>query len=260
MSEIPPQNHGAMFDFSLTSDDKSWLSSQYPTLGLEETADSVVVSGKLKFEMVYDADKDSFTISPKNYKGKSVLIKDEYEVKIVLPKSGSNDLPKVFETASRITEVAKNKSLPKYDLHFNFDDSACLYVAGKETEYFPEGFDFKIFINHLVIPFFYAQSYFQKFEKWPWGEYSHGMLGLFEWYNEREDHSQADVDQMLNRLKLSGEWGSIAQRFKGGSWVKGHSLCLCGSGNKIRKCHNSALMGMWKLGKDVKMYGTTSSI
>lgn len=260
MSEVPLQNHGAMFDFSLTPDDRAWLSKEHPTLYFRETADSVLFSGTLKFEMVYEVDKDRFMVFPKDYKGSGVLINDEYEIKIALPKSGSNELPKVYETASRITEVAKHKSLLKYDLHFNFDDSACLYVAGTEKEYFPEGFDFKTFINHLVIPFFYAQTHFQKFGKWPWGEYSHGMLGMFEWYNEQQNHSQSDASQMLDRLEQSGEWGSISQKFKGKNWVKGHARCMCGSGNKIRKCHNTALMGMWKLSKDIKRYNLTLNI
>lgn len=260
MSEVPPQNRGAMFDFSLTSNDKAWLTKEHPTLNLQEIADSVVIFGILKFEMVYEADNDSFTIFPKNYKGSGVLIKDEYEIKIVLPKFGSNDLPKVYETASRITKVAKNKSLPRYDLHFSFDDSACLYVAGKEKEYFPQGFDLRTFINQLVIPFFYAQTYFEKFDKWPWGEYSHGMLGMFEWYNEQQNLSQSDVGQMLDRLRQSGVWRSIYQRFKGKNWVKGHTPCMCGSGTKIRNCHNAALIGMWKFGADMQKNGLNSDI
>ncbi|MFH1601641.1 MAG: hypothetical protein ABIB61_01655 [Candidatus Shapirobacteria bacterium] len=244
-----------MFNLKLTPEDKGWLSGEHPLLKIEENPSSVVISGGLEFEMIYEPVENHFLVfPPKNYKGKGVLIEDRYGIKIVVPKSISSDLPKVYAEGSRLIEVAKQKSLPIYDLHFSFDGSACLYVVGKEKEYFPNGFDFKIFINQLVIPFFYAQTYFQKFGKWPWGEYAHGIVGIFEWYNEQKIPNKSDVEQMLKRLRQSGEWGSIAERFDKGNWIKGHSRCLCGSGEKIRNCHKAALKGMWKFGKDLKKY------
>lgn len=255
MSEVPHPSHGAMFNFKLTSDDRKWLSSEHPSLKVEEDLESVVIVGELAFEMVYVPDKNKFIVfPPKNYSGRGTLIKDKYDIRIVVPKINSPDLPKVYATGPRITEVAKRKSLPTYDLHFNFDGSACLYVAGKEKEYFPDDFDFKIFMNQLIIPFFYAQSYFQKFDEWPWGEYAHGIMGIFEWYSEQDNPSKSDVEQTLVRIKNSGEWSSISGKFNKGNWVKGHSRCLCGSGEKIRTCHPTALGGLWKFGRDLRKY------
>lgn len=254
MSEVPHLNHGAMFNLRLTSDDRKWLSKEHPTLKVEENPESVIISGGLIFEMVYEPDSDKFFVFPKNYSGKGVLIRDQYDIRIIVSKTSSPDLPKVYAIGSRIAEVAKQKSLPTYDLHFNFDGSACLYVAGKEKEYFPDDFDFKIFMNQLVIPFFYAQSYFQKFNEWPWGEYAHGIMGMFEWYSEQEKPSKSDVEQTLVRVKKSGEWSSISGKFYKGNWFKGHSRCLCGSNKKIRICHPVALEGLWKFGRDLKKY------
>jgi len=262
MSEAPHPNHGAMFNLKITPDDKKWLSREHSSLSVKESSDSVVISGRLEFEMIYEPDKKQFLVfPPKNHKSKGGLIQDRYDIKIVVPKSTSSELPKVYATGTRLSEVAKQRSLPIYDLHFSFDGSACLYVAGKEREYFPNDFDFKIFMNQLVIPFFYAQTHFQKFGKWPWGEYAHGILGMFEWYNEQGNPSKSDVEQMLERLKQSGEWGFIAGRFNRENWVKGHSRCLCESGKKMRSCHHTALEGMWKFDRGLKkhnLYQTAS--
>jgi len=260
MSEVPHPNHGAMFNLELSSDDRKWLSKEHSSLKVEENLGSIVVLGSLTFEMVYEPDDDKFFVFPRDYKGKGVLIKDQYDIRILIPKTSAPDLPKVYAIGSRITDVAKQKSLPTYDLHFNFDGSACLYVVGKEKEYFPNDFDFKIFMNQLVIPFFYAQSYFQKFGEWPWGEYAHGISGMFEWYNEQENPTESNVKQMLERLKIADDWKLISGKFKGKNWVKGHSDCLCGSGKKMRNCHNIALRGMWKFGNDVKKHNLDQNI
>ena len=252
------QNHGAMFNLKFSSDDRKWLSKEHPSLKVEENIESTTVSGRLNFEMTYEPDSGKFLVFPKSHKGKGVLIKDQYKIRIVVPKTTTPDLPKVYAIGSRITKVAKQKSLPTYDLHFNFDDSACLYVAGKENEYFPNNFDFRIFINQLVIPYFYAQSYFQKFDEWPWGEYAHGILGMFEWYNEQKNPTESNIKQMLERLKMADDWKTISGMFKEGNWVKGHTSCLCRSGNKIRDCHNAALSGMWKFGEDLRKMGFDS--
>ncbi len=261
MLVVLPPNHGAMFNLKFTSDDRQWLSREHPLLKVEENADSTVILGKLEFSMFYDPDNGQFVVFPqKDQKGNGVLINDKYDVKIVLPRLPSPDLPKVYAEGQRLTDVARKKSLPIYDLHFSFDGSACLYVAGKEREYFPNDFDFKIFMNQLVIPFFYAQSYFQKFNEWPWGEYAHGILGMFEWYNEQTNPSKSDVKQELDRLKQSDDWNLIARYFGKDNWFKGHNRCLCGSGQRIRNCHKPALEGMWKFGKDLNKYDISPNV
>lgn len=260
MLEVHPPSLGAMFDLTFTPEDKEWLFHEHPSLKISDVSGVTVLSGKLKFDMIYEDKGNNFIVFPKKYKGDGVHIKDEYEIKIILKSSNISELPQVFETASRISGFAKKCNLPLYDFHVNGDQSVCLCVAGKEREYFPNGFDFKLFINQLVIPFFYAQTYYQKFNKWPWGEYAHGILGIFEWYNEKNEVEKEELEKILDRIRLSSEWKSLASKFRGKNWVKGHTTCLCGKGERIRKCHPNALAGMWKLNDDLEKFGLKNKI
>ncbi|EKD52682.1 MAG: hypothetical protein ACD_61C00274G0001 [uncultured bacterium] len=247
-------NHGVMFNLVLTPEDKSWLTKEHPSLNVGGESDEIVISGSLKFDMVYERDSNRFIVSPVSYRGDGYRIKDQYEVKILLQPSNISELPQVFETASRITSFAKECNLPLYDFHVNGDGSVCLCVAGRDQEYFLNGFEFKLFVNQLVIPFFYAQTYYQKYRKWPWGEYAHGILGLFERYNEKPAVTKGEFEKILNRIQLVSGWAILAPKFRGENWIKGHTICLCGKNEKIRKCHSNALAGMRKLKNDLLKY------
>ena len=254
MLEVLPPSLGAMFDLTFTPEDKEWLSHEHPSLKISDVSGVTVLSGKLKFDMVYEDKGNSFIVFPKKYEGDGIHIKDEYEIKVLFQKGGVSELPQVFETGSRIKNLAENKKLPLSDFHVNNDESVCLYVAGKEIKYFPTGFRTQIFFNQLVIPFFYAQTYFHQYNRWPWGEYGHGILGIFEWYNENKNVDTADVEKMLTILSQASDWQLIKSKFKGKDWVKGHTICFCGKNTKIRNCHPQALAGMWRFKNDLEKF------
>lgn len=249
-----------MFDLTLTPEDKKWLTLEHPSLKISNISGVTVLSGTLKFDMVYEVKEGRFIIFPKKYKGVGVRIKDEYEVRILFQKSETSELPQVFETGSRIKNAAKSKGIPLYDLHTNGNGSVCLCVASKEKGYFPEGFKNQIFFNQLLTPFFYAQTYFYQHDEWPWGEYSHGILGIFESYNEKQSIVSTDVEEMLNIFESASEWQLIRTKFKGNNWVKGHTICFCGRNTKIRKCHPQALAGMWRLKSDLEKFGLKDKV
>ncbi|MDQ3098279.1 MAG: hypothetical protein M3Q44_00850 [bacterium] len=254
MSEDHPPNPGAMLDLIFTPENRDWLNREHPSLKVGDDGGIVKLTGKLRFDMVFDKETDQFIIFPKKYLGKGIRIQDEYEVEILLLKSRVSDLPQVFETDSRIRTLAEDKKLPLADFHLNGDGSVCLCVAGKEREYFPDGFDIQIFFNQLVVPFFYAQTYVQKFGAWPWGEYGHGVLGIFEWYNEKQSLTKSEVEQMIQTFKSAPDWPLIVTKFKGSYKIKGHMDCICGKNMKIRKCHPLAFEGMWKFKNDLTKF------
>lgn len=260
MLEVYPPNLGAMFDLTLTPEDKKWLSDEHPSLKISDTSGVTKLSGKLKFDMVYEDKEGQFVIFPKKYSGSGVRIKDEYEIEILFCKGGVSELPQVFETGSRIANLARDKRLPLSDFHVNGDGSVCLCVVSKEKEYFPVGFKTRVFFNQLVIPFFYTQTYFHKYGSWPWGEYGHGILGIFEWYNEKKSVDRSDTEEMLHTFKLAPEWNLISAKFKGRDQIKGHMICFCGKNMKIRKCHPQALAGMWKFKNDLVRFKLKNEI
>ncbi len=254
MLEVHLPNLGAMFNLTLTSKDKKWLSREHPSLKISNVSGIAKLSGKLKFDMVYEGKENRYIIFPEKYVGTGVRIKDEYEIKVLFQKGNVSELPQVFETGLRIKNLAKKKKLPPSDLHINGDGSVCLCVASKEKEYFPEGFNIKIFINQLVIPFFYEQTFFRRYGSWPWGEYGHGILGIFESYNEKQKVNKPDIEEALRALRLVSEWDLIGVKFKGKDQIKGHMICFCGRDMKIRECHPTAFAGMWKFKNDLAKF------
>lgn len=251
---------GAMFNLNLTPGDRKWLVQKYPSLKIRDDSDVTILFGTLKINMVYEDKGGNFVIFPKKYDGSGVCIKDEYEVKILFQKSNITELPQVFETGSKIKNLARGKGLPLSDLHVNGDGSVCLCVAGKEKEYFPDGFKTQVFFNQLLIPFFYAQTYFRKYGNWPWGEYGHGILGIFEAYYEKQNTDRLAAEEMLRTLKLSSDWNLISAKFKRRDQIKGHMICPCGKNMKIRKCHPQALAGMWKFKNDLAKFNLKTKI
>jgi hypothetical protein len=99
-----------------------------------------------------------------------------------------------------------------------------------------------------VVPFFYGLSYYDRHSKWPWSEYSHGDLGIFEFYveNKKNDNNPKLVKTCYDSLSEIGKKLIIDKKR-----IKGHWPCICGSKEKFRKCHKLALEGLWALKNDL---------
>lgn len=228
-----------MFNLDIQQKDKDWLKNNYPALLVKSDNE---ISGSLVFKAVFEIN------------GETVEIADKYEVRIVLDKSIYSDLPQVFETSSRIKKVAKQRKVSMADLHVNPTGTSCLCFKLKEPEYLPNGFNLEDFFNNLVIPFFYGQSYFEQHGVWPWEQYAHGVTAFFEWYIEQKGMTRGELMVFINAVKESYSGIELNRVFDRKNVVKGHHLCICGSLRKYRKCHNKALLGLWKLKKDIQAF------
>ena len=64
------------------------------------------------------------------------------------------------------------------DRHFNQTDSAaCLCSPLEANDFLNPQFDFRRYLDQLVIPFLYGQLFFDRHGYWPWHDYAHGGLG-----------------------------------------------------------------------------------
>lgn len=228
-----------MFNLEINDEDINWLHERYPDLALSPENGIQIISGEFHFDAIFDG----------------IRIKDRYEIKIKMQGNYHSDLPNVRETASRIINVAKSKGIPLADLHTYEDGSTCLCIKLAETDYFPNGFIFQKFIEGLVVDFFYAQSYFEKFGKWPWEYYSHGILGWLEWYSDIKERTPETAKEFLRKLKSTREWRKILNELNLNTGIKGHQPCICGSTKKYRNCHKKVFWGLWKFQQDIKKYG-----
>jgi hypothetical protein len=179
-------------------------------------------------------------------------ISDSFEIAV-----GTYDypthLPFVTETGGRIKAIAEKYHLKDIrDVHWTNGSGACLCVRQEEKIKFPPGSDFVYFIDNLVIPYFYGLSYFEENGRWPWLEYSHGGLGLLEYY------AKDPVEQTASSIAV------LANVFTGDkdNWRKyrtqlmnpnSNKACICGSGNSFSRCsHTLAWKGLVRLHEDLK--------
>ena len=200
-----------MLSFELTEDDKDWLHKKYPDLRLASENDVSIVAGVFNFEAVYSGHR----------------IADSYKVRIELKASALSEMPRVRETGSRIKQVAKSRKIDLADLHTYDDGTACLCVKPDEAVYFPDNFHFQKFIEELVVPFFYANSYFEQYGNWPWETYSQGSLGWLEWYFDQGTISSTGTKGFMEKLKSQHDWKGIRRDLTRRGGAKSHRACLC---------------------------------
>lgn len=147
----------------------------------------------------------------------------EFDLEIDVPNRYPRAEPKVFEVGGRISRHPER--------HINADGDCCItvwehWLANTEDR------SFAAFLKGPVHQFFLGQYWYEKTGKWPFGEHAHGEKGLEEAY--------ADVLGIPNNAnKLIYYLRLLSQ-----SWPKGHWLCPCGSGKKLRYCHQSELLAL----------------
>lgn len=242
-----------MFDLTLKDEDEKWLNKHYPTLKIRKRNDGIAeIVGTFIFSMAFQNEGKSYVINPAPDYADGTKIEDEYRVRIGLQGSEFSDLPQVYETGLRLKKVAENRNLRQEDLHINPSGAVCLCIRPEESSNLPNGFSLEDFFNILLIPFFYAQSYFEKNNSWPWGQYSHGVWGFVEWYLQQEKPTTRTLEDLLQRLRGYGnEWVQIKIALAPKHRIKGHHNCICGKMEKMRNCHPEVLRGLWKLKQDM---------
>lgn len=237
--------------------DRSWLNNFYHNMTLGNENNVNVIIGSLPIDMVFQGIGKPYIINPgvdDFHEGER--IEDEYQIKIVLVHSNYSSLPQVFETAGRIETIATEKGMQLTDFHFNpGSKSACLCVRNEENEKLPNGFNLPDFFHRLLIPFFYAQSYYEKFGTWPWGQYSHYELGLLEWYSFQINTTREETKNIIEQLRKYSNWDRINDQLTSRKGIKSHHDCICGSHVRYRQCHNEVLRGLWKLQRKINEYG-----
>jgi len=230
-------------------EDRAWIRENYPKLLVHTSGSREIVEGTFNFIAAYSETEKHYIINPTDIDNpKIIVIQDEYQIRIT-PPAGIEKLPKVRETDGRIRGLTQEKGIAAIDLHIYPADSLCLVGSLDENR----KQSFRDFLDGPVLQFLYDQSYFEKYGRWPRGQYSHGVLGIFEnYFDRREVENGKLLEACLNTLQKSRQWPEIKKiLFRKGN-IKGHWQCPCGSGKKFRDCHENALLGMWCFQSDLK--------
>ncbi|MGC2745038.1 MAG: hypothetical protein WA672_17820 [Candidatus Angelobacter sp.] len=228
-----------------SNEDERWLAEKYPGLVVHDNA----IIGKLSFIATYDENINQFFIMRDGEVDVGgVVLSCEYQIRIVpRHKVTYSALPAVYVDGIEIVD----------DRHLSFDHSACLCSPLQEKEFLFPAFNFPKFFEELVVPFLYGQSFYSKYNRWPWPEYAHGAIGLLESF---VDEQALDPDMSQNFLAVLAvdkrTWPNIKAALQRDQ-IKGHTPCFCPKHEQIRRCHPKALIGIRKLQQQVKYCSLT---
>lgn len=176
-------------------------------------------------------------------------------MRIVASVDYPNSMPSLLETGGRTAAVAANYGIEDHrDLHRNpGSGSACLCVKQEERHRFPKGANLPHFIEELVVPYLFGLSHFDQHGKWPWPDYSHGTLGIVEYYAEAaDDPSKEAIGSMLDLLKQDISWRYFRKQIRHPSAMR---TCVCGARKPISRCHKGVWSGIIKLSADIQKLG-----
>jgi hypothetical protein len=228
----------------IAEEDIQWLAQHYPDLNFNKNTNEII--GELFFDMAFDpVTKYHRVYYDVNYGENSELrIRDTYEVKIVF--NPHSPLPEVFEIGQRIANKASKLSLPNEDVHLFPDNKCCLLSPADYQKAFDEVASLKDFILKLFIPYFYAQTYHSKYQKWPWGERSHGLVGILENFFELDANYKNDIIVLRYLASNMGHLTVYAFGKRIGP-DRNKIICPCTRKGKMKTCHRKAFLGLMVL-------------
>lgn len=188
-----------------------------------------------------------------NHQFGDVPIVDVFTISIEVDDKYPKSFPRLTEVGGRTRAIAEKYGITDYrDLHcyaVREPGSACVCASQERRRKFPEGSDLIVYVDDLVIPYLYGLSHYDKFQRWPWGERSHGALGSLEAYADISDPSNADITETLVMIRATPNWTVYHKQLKK---ISPNKKCPCSSERPFSLCHKDALVGLEKLAKDAK--------
>ena len=222
--------------------DRAWLLELYPELVCSDDQ----ISGTIRFRAAFNKDTNK---CPLIYPGESNLISG-------LELTGTFGVriePRPAGAVPRVPSLTIDGFTHNEDRHISHDDTGCLCSPFIEGEYVTPVLDGRRYVEELVIPFLYGQTYFDSHKSWPWADYAHGFMGLIESYTPVESK-----EELVNRLPFlacyPAQWQSLRRFISQRNAPNASSPCICGSHRRIAHCHPSALNKILVMRSDRKKY------
>jgi hypothetical protein len=186
------------------------------------------------------------------YSGKQII--DLFQIQIIAGENYPNRIPALRETGGRVQAIASKYRVELADVHYNVgSNTACVCVKQDETARFPPGSKLPTFIEGLVVPYLYGLSFFDETGRWPWTEFSHGGLGLLEFYaQDSTTPTREDLVKVGKMIRADPNWRGYSKQLRRPSSGR---KCLCGSGRPISECHYEVWQGINKLHAHMEQLG-----
>jgi hypothetical protein len=254
----------------IKEDEIEFLKEFFPDLYVKGN----IISGNLKFVVYFSKRNKEYKLLKWETKAQesNFLIRDSYQIEIDLSPE-KNIYREVTNSDERILKRAIAKGVPSSDLHVydngTYKNKICLWGYLDEDK----NINFREFLCDKVVPFFYDQSFHEKYGTWPRGEYSHGYLGILENYydiciksstpddvttkkcissmkdiasNNLDKNTWENIKEYLSQKKIKRHWPCVGKnndcrlRSKKCNWIQ-----FC-------ECHNHAFLGLRILHKQIR--------
>lgn len=177
----------------------------FPRLDLEKKENGhFVISGMIDFKM----EKDGIEVA------------DSYLIEVII----SPDYPKVVPTVKAV-----GGRIPKEFHTYPLDGTLCLGMPLAVEMTFAKNPCLLEFLRNQVAPYLFSHSYKERYGSMPHGELAHGAEGLLQGYSQMFGVDQPRAVLGLLRILADHDY-------------KGHTLCPCNSGQKLRKCHGPQIL------------------
>lgn len=142
-----------------------------------------------------------------------------YSITIVIPINSSK-LPYVIDSNHYIDENYR---------HYYSNGILCLETDTKLLFDYEKNFDIIHWMENYVECYFFTYEYYKRYGEFPYGERSHGVMGIIETYQDIfKSKDVVETFQILQHICLKK--------------YRGHLQCPCKSGKKIRNCHGKYII------------------
>lgn len=146
------------------------------------------------------------------------LLDKRYSVEIYIPLS-TEELPAVKDVDNFIDHDY---------VHRYTNGLLCLETDTRIRLRFIDGLDLCAWMDEYVEPYYFSYEYFMRYGQFPFGERPHSFLGTIDTYQEI-----LHCNNITETVKLI----TFAEQ----KVYRGHILCPCQSGKKLRSCHGRYL-------------------
>lgn len=149
---------------------------------------------------------------------KGFTLNCDYDIQIIIPIGDT--LPSVVDVGNAI-----DAQYP----HIYSNRQLCLETDATVYFRFIDGFDLLAWMDEFVEPYYFSYEFYRRYGYFPFGERNHGFIGILQSYQDL--FSEPD----MKKTYWLTEYIAISN-------YRGHHLCPCGSGQKIRNCHGPIIM------------------
>jgi hypothetical protein len=146
---------------------------------------------------------------------------DRFQLEMQVPSDFPTSWPKIWEVGGRIPRTLERHVYPS-------DGSLCVLLPEEAYFILPRTLTLTQYLDGPLRNYLIGHCCVEGGRGWPWGERSHGIQGIEEFYQEILGAPDRITIARFLMLILQGRF-------------KGHWPCPCGSGKIIRRCHKNII-------------------